>query len=359
MHRPIIIGAGIAGLSAANHLVDNNIAPIIIEADIIGRPKVCGEFFSPEAIPFLQQWGVPLIYIEKANFITLDYIYKFNLPQIAGSVSRSVYETYLAQRAIDKGAQIYSNTLVTNIIPAQDNNDIHYIKLSTGEIIETNKLIVATGRIPSFNTSQVNPNYIGFKAYFNNINIPNELHMFMISGAYMGVTYVDDPAIAEGYSGHGKTINVCCLAQKKLVDNYQNYQVFINYFASIHQALQNIITTTPIQDWLTVKVANFGKKAIPNWSNTYFIGDAAATIFPASGNGLTMGLTSGIMAAEHIIYDRQTHFKKQWNLRYQTRLHYAKMLNYLFMNPTYATIGFKMANKLPFIANKFFKLTRE
>ncbi|MDR3647265.1 MAG: NAD(P)/FAD-dependent oxidoreductase [Candidatus Babeliales bacterium] len=348
MNKPIIIGAGIAGLSAANHLVDNNIAPIIIEADIIGRQKVCGEFFSPEAIPFLQEWGVPLIYINKANFYTPSFNYAFDLPQPAGSVSRNISETFLAQRAINKGAQIYTNTMVTNIIPAQDRNDIHYVKLSTGQIIETNKLIIATGKIPSWNTPKKIPNYIGFKAHFTNVDIANELHMFMTTGAYMGVTYIDD-----------KTINICCLAQKNLVDKYQTNTDFLEQFIKKYHILENLNTSTQLLDWITVSVPNFGKKIIPNWPNTYFVGDAAATIFPASGNGLTMGLTSGIMAAEHIINNMQNDFKKQWNSRYQNRLHYAKILNSLFMNPTYATIGFKMADKLPFISKTFFKLTRE
>lgn len=349
MNNPIIIGAGIAGLSAANYLVDNNIAPIVIEADIIGRAKVCGEFFSPEAIPFLQQWEVPLISINRANFFTPDFQYEFDMPQAAGSVSRNVSETHLAQRAIDKSAQIYTNTKVLNIIPAQDKNDIHYIKLSTGQILQTDKLIIATGKIPSLNiTKQSEPNYFGIKSYFTNINIPNELNMFMIPGAYMGVTYVDD-----------KTINVCCLVQKKIIDKYQNYQDFLQHFTSKYSMLKNIINSGNSPEWLTAMVPNFGKKNIPNWPNTYFIGDAAATIFPASGNGLTMGLTSGIMAAEHIVSNLQNDFKKDWNLRYKSRLQYAKLLNSLFMNPNYATLGFKIANRFPFISDAFFKLTRE
>lgn len=348
MNKPIIIGAGIAGLSAANHLIDNNIQPIIIEGDTIGRMKICGEFFSPEAIPFLQNWNIPIISIKRANFFTPNFNYSYNMPYDAASVSRSMCELQLKKRAIEKGTQIYENTFVTKIIPAQDNNDIHYIKLSNGQILETNKLIVATGKIASLDLqNKLTAKYVGIKTHFTNINIPNELHMFIIDGAYMGVTFIDD-----------KTINVCCLAKKNLIDKYKDHEEIIKQFINKYPVLNDLNNATQVQSWLTAYVPNFGKKTIPTWPNTYFIGDAAATIFPASGNGLTMGLTSAIMAAQYIL-NTQDNFRHHWNVKYKSRLHYAKILNYLFLKPNYATLGFKIANKLPFISNLFYKLTRE
>lgn len=352
-NTPVIIGAGIAGLSAANYFIDHEIFPIIIEADVIGRNKICGEFFSPEAIPFLQHWNIPLITINKSNFITRTNKYSFVIPQSA-SVSHSLCELELAKRAVNLGGQIFTKTAVTQITPAKTKHDLHYLTLSNGQMLQTNNLIIATGKLPilSNNISSimpVAPQYVGIKAHFNDINMPNELYMYLATGAYMGVTYVDN-----------STVNICCLAKKSLVDKYKSSDDFFENFINSNKILSNQYNSSLVNNsYITGTISKFGKKIIPDWHNTYFIGDAAATIFPASGNGLTMGLTSGVMAADYIINNAHNNFRKKWDLRYNRRLQYAHLLHYLFLNPDFADTGFKLATLFPSIFNNFYKLIRD
>ncbi len=348
MNSPIIIGAGIAGLSAANNFIDHGIKPIVIEADIIGRDKVCGEFFSPESLFFLDKWEIPFIRIKKGNFIAKNYIYSFNFPNAAGSISRSQCELLLAKRIVNNNGLLYTNTSVTEIINAKNKNENHIIKLSNGQTLETNNLVIATGKI--FNNKLNEPKYVGIKAHFKNFNIPNELFMYMISGAYLGISYVDN-----------STINLCCLAKKQLVDNFKTLsdfmQFFFNFYPDLNKKFNNSICL--FNDWLTAYVFDFGIKKIKNWPNCFFIGDAAALIYPASGNGLAMGLTSGIMASEYIISNSKKNFKKNWRKRYSKRIFYAKILHNVFMNPKISNIGFRLANLYPKMSKVFFKLTRE
>ncbi len=349
MNPPVIIGAGIAGLSAANNFIDHGIQPIIIEADLIGRDKVCGEFFSPEALFFLEKWEIPFVTIKKGNFITKNYNYSFNFPKVAGSISRSECELLLAKRIINKNGIIYTNTSVTEIINAKNNNENHLIKLSNGKVLETNKLVIATGRL--FNTNSMQePKYIGIKAHFKNFNIPNELFMYMLPSAYLGVTYVNN-----------STVNVCCLAKKQLVDKYENIsdfmQFFFKHFPDLNKKFNSSICL--FNDWLKAYVFDFGIKKTPDWPNCYFIGDAAALIYPASGNGLAMGLTSGIMASDYIISNTKINFKKNWYKRYSKRIYYAKFLHNFFMTSKISNIGFRIANLYPEISKKFFKITRD
>ena len=349
MNTPIIIGAGVAGLATANYFVDNNVHPIIIEADEIGRNKICGEFYSPEVTPILHNWNIPLIMIQKTNFIIPQYNYSYMLPSSAGSIARSKCELLLANRAQKLGAKIFTKTSVTEIINAKNETSEHIIKLSTGEIFKTHKLIIASGKLP-FLTQQkkLTPRYVGIKAHFTNITIPNELYMCMINGAYMGITYVDD-----------STVNICCLAKKNLVDKFKNIDEFMLNFFNSNKVLKNIFKNAKMNyPWITGFVPNFGKKTIPNWPNTYFIGDAAATIFPASGNGLAMGITSGIMAAKYII-NNKNNFKKNWYIRYNKRLYFAKILNSLFLRPKIAKIGFRLATYFPILSKTFYRFTRD
>ena len=351
MHVPIIIGSGLSGLSAANYLLDNGVKPIIIEADIIGRIKVCGEFFSHESIPFLRKWDIPFLEIKKANFITINNNYSLNFPVTSASASRSITESLLAQRAIKLGAQIYEKTFVQEIIPAKTNNDKHYVTLSSGQILVADKLIITTSKLPFLNSVKTFvPNYIGIKAHFTNIVMPNELNMYMLPRAYMGVTYIN-----------ASTVNICCLAKKNLVDKFGSVDLFMQHFFAGFDDLKKI-SKTGIRvntSWLTTPIGSFGKKSVPDWPNSYCIGDAIASICPAAGNGLAMGLTAGVMAAQHIIFNKQTDFKNEWNLRYSKRLKYAEFLHSLFISPFKANIAFKFVNLFPFTSNVMYKLTRD
>lgn len=346
----VIIGAGVSGLSAANYLVDHGIKPIIIDADKVGKVKVCGEFFSYETIHFLKRWGIPFIEIKKANFNTMSGSYSFNLPFSCASSSRAICEELLASRAISLGAKLYDNSYVKEIIPPNSAKDVSYIKTSNAEFI-ADKLIITTSRLPCFDSSKANnAQYIGIKAHFKNITMPNELNMYMIPGAYMGITNITE-----------STTNVCCLAKKSLVDKFDNVDLFMDYFFGSISDLKNIYFRSlgNTDSWLTTQINVFGKKNVPLWNNSYFIGDSIASIYPASGNGLAMGLTSGVMAAEHIIKNSNSNFNNKWDSRYSSRLQYAKILHSLFMAGKKADIAFKIGNLVPGALNFFYRFTRD
>lgn len=349
MNKPIIIGAGISGLSAANYLADNEITSIIIEPSQIGRIKVCGEFFSCESIPYLKRWNIPFLTIRKANFNISGKKYSFNLPSKAASTSRSKCELELAKRATNKNVQIISDT-VEKINFANQDNDLHLIKLSSGKILQTNKIIITTSKLPLFRSKTTSPTYLGIKSHFTNVDIPNELNMYLIDGAYMGLTYIDN-----------STVNICCLAKKTVVDKYDSVDSFMNNFFSTNPELNKIykVAKRLNENWLIQPISQFGKKSILDLPNTYFIGDAISTIHPASGNGLAMGLTSGVMAAEHIITQSQINFNADWNLRYNSRLNYANLLHSFFISENKSKISFKLASLFPGIVNLFYKFTRD
>src|SRR5258705_2208060 len=54
----IIAGAGPAGSSAAIHLANNNFRVLLVEQKKFPRPKLCGEFISPECVPHFERLGV-------------------------------------------------------------------------------------------------------------------------------------------------------------------------------------------------------------------------------------------------------------------------------------------------------------
>ncbi len=57
----IIIGGGLAGLTAALHLTKESFKVLVLEKQPYPHHKVCGEYISNEIIPYLNQLGVSLL----------------------------------------------------------------------------------------------------------------------------------------------------------------------------------------------------------------------------------------------------------------------------------------------------------
>src|SRR5262245_1816406 len=55
--RVVVAGGGPAGLAAAAALARGGVATTLLEAGAWGRPKVCGEFLSPDAASVLDALG--------------------------------------------------------------------------------------------------------------------------------------------------------------------------------------------------------------------------------------------------------------------------------------------------------------
>ena len=104
----IIIGGGLAGLTAALHLTQNSYKVLVIEKEQYPNHKVCGEYVSNEVKPYLKSLGVKLDEIPYAS------INKLQLTTISGAgiatklplggfgVSRHALDYSLYKTAINK-----------------------------------------------------------------------------------------------------------------------------------------------------------------------------------------------------------------------------------------------------------------
>ncbi len=320
----VIIGGGMAGLSAANRLSDLGKTALLIDAGKFPSHKVCGEFFSPECLSILQEWGIsPKGEINKTRYVCNNRSFEFTLPLAAGSHSRYDFDNKLALRAKRQGALFLTSVRVDKI----EKSALFRLHLSNGESVTTPNLIVSSGR--AIATEKKPLHFVGVKAHFSGIEMEQTLEMHSLKGGYFGISNIED----------GKT-NVTGLVEARFFDSFFQ-AVKANKRVSSAQMLYS--------DWQKVSAPQFGIASHPTWKNCYFIGDAAATIHPASGDGLAMAITSGVMAANYAIKRDYIGFKKAWKLTYQERLSWAKRLHELLIRPSCAqaailaskTFGFK------------------
>jgi menaquinone-9 beta-reductase len=344
-----ILGGGLAGLCAAIRLAELGVEPLLIEAGTYPSHKVCGEFLSPASLPLLKSWNIIPVPLYQAHLRTPQKTLSFNFPSPAGSLSHLQLDPALAIYAQKLGVKLLTATKVANLIPALNSFTLHQLQLDSGQVIQTTHLLIATGRLPGFHSPSPTLCYTGIKAHFKEIPIQNTLEMFAFPGAYLGLSPVENDCF-----------NVACLARSELVQQAGSSDAFIHTLRQKHPLLNLYLSQGKnlFPSWMQVSIPEFGIKSLPLWPRTYFIGDAAGTIPPASGNGLSMALTSGYLAAEYAIKNDDHGFKKAWHKRYAHPIRMGKCLHHLMLRPHYSNFFLRLGSVFPSLTQSIFNHTR-
>jgi len=353
IHDFVIIGGGVAGLSAAIHLAETGAKPLLIEAGTYPAHKICGEFFSPETLPILKRWGIfPPVLLHSVTFHAGSENFTFKLPAPAGSMTRYDFDAQLAQYAQKLGVIVLTNIAVTDI--HRDNTDKYQLMLSSGQEVTAKSIIIGTGRVLGLikqNITTSAPKYFGIKAHIQYNDLGDQVHFFSFPGAYLGISSV----------GHG-VINLACLASSELVKKYPTTELFIRDLATKanNKLLDDVIThgTRLFPEWMTCYAPEFGIKNFPDMPNLYVIGDAAGTIPPASGDGLGIAITSGELLARYALKHDSGGFKKAWKSRYAPIINMGKLLHQIMSRPILAKLVIKVCSYAPSSAKKLFLKTR-
>lgn len=346
----VILGGGIAGLCAAKRLLELGVQPLVIEAGNYPSHKVCGEFISPSGVAILKKWDIHPVSINQMRLHTLSSTLNFSFPTPTGALSHYTLDTQLAGQIVQQGAILLTHTKVLELIPPSKKEEFHILRLSTEKIISAKHLLVATGRLPGIYHHSPQLSYKGFKAHFGGIELHSTLEMFSFPGAYLGIAPIEN-----GWA------NLACLAKIEKVQEAPSSQVFMQRLIETHPFLNQLLASSCnlFDSWMEATVPAFGLRSTPNWPRTYWIGDAASTIPPASGNGLSLALASGYLAAEFAIRNDAIGFKHVWRQRCVSQIRFGKGLHYLFLHPQLGNVAFRLTHRFPFLKEMAFSLTRD
>lgn len=342
----VIIGGGVAGLCAALRLTELGAKPLLIEAGNYPSHKVCGEFFSPQSIPILKQWEIHPIPIQSIRLHVPSGYVDYTFPNCAGSLSHWHFDKALANRASSKGATILTNTRVEQLQQTRN----FKIQLSGNQSITTPNLIVATGRIPNVSTS-ITPSvkFIGIKAHFEGIPLNHSLQMFSFNQAYVGLSPIEE----------GKC-NIACLASSSLLKQFGSATNIMENLRLKNPHFNHYLSqgTAVMKEWMVVNIPKFGMKPVPQWPNAFFIGDAIGTTAPITGNGLSMAIQAGIMAAEFAKKGDSKGFHDAWKKQFSKPISYGKIFHYIGMKPSLYWPFIQLSRIVPSFKEVVFHLTR-
>lgn len=179
--------------------------------------------------------------------------------------------------------------------------------------------------------------YVGFKAHFEGIELKSTLEMYLFEGGYLGISPIDE-----------KTVNVACIIKKSKAKSFQIEEVC--------EKIKNGNRIFP--QWLSGEIPEFGIRKTAHLENVFWIGDAAGTIPPITGEGLSIAISSGVLAANSLYCKKPQEFKKLWLKKYRRQFLLGMLLHQAVLNPITAKMGFSIFKHFPACTRYIYQNTR-
>lgn len=363
-----IIGGGLAGLCLAIQLADRGVSVVVFEKGKYPFHKVCGEYISMESWPFLENLGLPLAELSLPKIDRLGissdrgFILNHSLGMGGFGISRYSLDNYLFKIALCRGVRVIQECRVTDVqgSPA----DGFQIRTSTGDF--TSKVVCGSyGKYtPQFvhlqesNTSHVNnQNYIGVKYHIQTDFPVNRIELHNFSDGYCGVSKVDGDRHCLCYLTTARNLT----ENGKDVKQMEEAVLFQNPFLKSYFQNSNFINPQP----LIISNVQFNKKQTDS-NGIFLLGDAAGSITPLCGNGMSMGMRASKLLAEQLrllFSGKQTYgqasqnYRREWNAAFATRIRAGYHLQKLFGKSRMTDFALRALDKSPWLTSKLVALT--
>ena len=364
--KVIIIGGGLAGLTAAIHLSMHDIGVVLLEKEEYPHHKVCGEYLSVEVLPYLNLLGVDLHSLDPAEIRRLIYssskgrITSCELKMGGLGISRYTLDHYLFKKVLANNCRVINSS----VSEVEYRNDRFLVKTNDGELLEGDFVLGAFGKRSKLDKklerSFINNNseWLAVKSHYLNESFPGDLvalHNF--NGGYCGISRTE--------SEH---INVCYLASYNSFKKFKDPNAFKEEVLMQNPELKAFFQNSEpaFERELSIAQISFGPKKLIE-DHVIMIGDAAGLIHPLCGNGMAMAIHSAKIAAENILeFYRNKHisrsyveykYRQVWNQNFNSRIKAGKVLQKILLNKTLAGMSQSIISNIPGIMPHIVKRT--
>jgi len=361
----VIIGGGLAGLTAAIHLSKVGIKVILIEKNSFPKHKVCGEYISNEILPYLNWLDVDILslkptHIDKLQFsISNGKTINTTLPLGGFGISRYTLDAFLYDKAIANGCEVIQDN-----VEAIDFTDfIFTVKTLRGSVYKTPAVLGAFGKRSNIDQKmnrgfiQKKSHWLAVKAHYSGSFDDTVVGLHNFKGGYCGVSKVEE----------GK-INICYLADYKTFKQYKNIEDYQQQVVQKNPVLKAIFKECiPVfEKPLTISQISFDKKQ-PVENHILMIGDSAGLIHPLCGNGMAMAIHSAKIASELLYHyysgtvksrpELEDAYNSKWKSQFGQRLKTGRMLSDLLQKPNLSKILMRIFIMFPALLQIIIKKT--
>jgi flavin-dependent dehydrogenase len=365
----LIVGAGVAGSSAAILLAQAGWSVGLIEKRRFPRRKVCGECVSASNLSLIDALGIgesfgrlagaPLrrvaLFAGEDRFIT-------NLPRFddpahpwARALGREHLDTLLLQRAAALGVQIWQPWTVRKITHATEHDGMRHtcqvqaLHSSESAQLSAPILIDAHGSWEAYphhsgkrQVSARSSDLFAFKGNFAGAELDADLlPVLAFPGGYGGMVL----------TGDGLLTLACCIRRDVLQairGPGRNAATAVQAYLQasclgVRHALRNAHQNDA---WLGAGPIRPGIRSPALAPNVFAIGNAAGEAHPILGEGMSMAIQSAFVLCEHLIPRRAgllsgkagssaigRAYASEWRRSFASRIRVAAVLSHLAMRP--------------------------
>lgn len=286
----IVVGGGPAGTAAAIIAARDGAQVLLLERGRFPRHKVCGEFVSAESLGLVADLlgsthelirGAPRM--GSARLFIGTRVVNAEVAPAAASIARFDLDSALWQAALRAGVDARAQIAVQRITGTGQ----FAAATGAGEF-ESRAVIDASGRWSNLKpaTSQQGngQKWIGLKAHFTEAAPHPSVDLYFFEGGYCGV----QPVQLFGLTEPG--VNACAMVRADVATTLG--EVFARHPALIERSrgwTQTIetVTTSPL----------IFSPPVPERNGIFCAGDAAGFVDPFIGDGISLALHSGTLAA--------------------------------------------------------------
>ncbi|GAA4392776.1 NAD(P)/FAD-dependent oxidoreductase [Hymenobacter koreensis] len=347
----LIIGGGLAGLTAALDLASRGHRVAVVEKRIYPFHRVCGEYISNEVLPYLQRLGADPAALDPAR------ISQFLLSAPGGrtltapldlggfGVSRYALDEFLYDRARQRGVQFYLKATAADV-QLEPQTDVFRVALANGQQLTARVVLGAYGKRATLDRQldraffrQRSP-FVGVK-YHLRLDFPrNLIALHNFADGYAGLSAVEDGRFC-----------FCYLTTREQLRRHGSIPAMEENVLSQNPHLRRVFAEAE-QLYAQPEVINeisFAPKTCVE-RHVLMCGDAAGLITPLCGNGMAMAMHGAALAVRHssaFLQGQLTRpaleaaYTRDWHRTFAARLRVGRWVQSLFGGPrlTDAVVG--------------------
>jgi flavin-dependent dehydrogenase len=355
----IAVGGGLAGSAFALELARKGARVAVLERTREARLKVCGDFLSVEAQSLLAYLGLdlPAMGAQPVTAMRLSSgrrLVKVPLPFTGAGLSRLRLDEALLDAAAAAGAEIVRGATVTALEPLPG----QVIARTSGAMFRAKSAALATGKHNLRDWPRARAGTLtGFKIMLEPTaaaarELAGMVHLGGHAGGYAGACLVESGAMA-----------VCWLvAQRGLEDTGASWQRQFEHFARENEAFGDLVAGARALSEKPAAVSGipFGyrrREAIAE--NVFPLGDQLAVIPSFTGDGTSIALMSGILAARAVLAgNKASRFQTDFIGSIRMQFRWAAAVDAGFASAPARWLGIRLAGILPGIVARLGERTR-
>lgn len=373
MMRPelLVLGGGPAGAAIAGLAGARGVKTLLLERDRFPRDKVCGEFLSAEGCAVLSRLGVlPTIIAHgampmdgclladaKGRSVAAPLPDLERAGRTALGISRAVLDLALLNHAAACGVTVRDRAVAVR--PMIEGNRIVGVTTRAAggscaeEAIYPRLVIAADGR-RSMLQRALSPrigdpgttsesSWFGFAAHFRDETrgLSRRIELFVFDGGYAGLGPIEGERLNLALIARVSALNACGNSPQRLFEERMLRNPLLR---------ERLLGHGPCSDWKSVGPLRFNVRS-PASHGSLFLGDAAGTIDPFSGEGMSNALrgaelaipfvldavaAGGLTAAAARVWD------STWRNAFAPVTRRARLLGRIFQHPKPASVAMSL-----------------